>query len=205
MTAETVIRWLGGLLAYATLGAVLYGIWRGTQRQAGRTTGQMGRYLRSPWFYLVTSAIFFGIGYLGWIPLPLVIPTQVHAWALLLGALLYFPAMGLALWGRLALGRNYFVSTGFGAQLFANQQLVTGGAFAIVRHPMYAGLILAAFGSLLIYHTWTTVLFACFAPALLNRAHREEAALAAEFGEQWQVYCKRVPKWLPRLSRREKP
>lgn len=205
MMLETVIRWLGGLLAYATLGAILYGIWRGTQRQAGRTTGRMGRYLRSPWFYLVTSAIFFGVGYWGWSPLPLAIPTQVHTWALLLGALLYFPGMGLALWGRLALGRNYFVSTGFGAQLFDNQPLVTGGPFAIVRHPMYAGLILAALGSLLIYHTWTTLWFACFSPALLNRARREEATLAAEFGGQWQAYCKRVPMLLPRLSRREKP
>jgi protein-S-isoprenylcysteine O-methyltransferase Ste14 len=117
---------------------------------------------------------------------------------------MYFPGMGLALWGRLALGRNYFVSTGFGTQLFANQQLVTRRPFAIVRHPMYAGLILAAFGSLLIYHTWTTLLVACLSPALLNRARREEATLAAEFGEQWQTYCKRVPMLLPRLTRKEK-
>ena len=37
MTIETIIQWMGGLLAYATLGILLYGIWRGTQRQAGRT------------------------------------------------------------------------------------------------------------------------------------------------------------------------
>lgn len=205
MMAETVIRWLGGLLAYATLGAVLFGIWRGTQRQAGRTDGRMGGYLRSSWFYLVTSMIYFGISYLGWIPLPLIIPTQVHSASLVLGSLIYFTGMGLALWGRLALGRNYFVSTGFGAQLFVNQQLVTHGPFAIVRHPMYTGLIMAAFGSLLIYHTWTTLLFACFSPALLKRARREETTLAAEFGQEWQKYCKRVPMWIPRLSWRENP
>jgi protein-S-isoprenylcysteine O-methyltransferase Ste14 len=198
---ETIVRWLSGLLAYATLGAVFYGIWRGTQRQAGRITGQMGRYLRSPWFYLVTSAIYFGICFLGWIPLPLTVSQQAHIWALGIGALLYFPGMGLVLWARLVLGRNYFVSTGFGAQLFAGQQLVTNGPFAIVRHPMYTGIILAALGSLLIYHTWTTLLFACFAPALFFRARREEAALATEFGEQWQEYCRYVPGFLPRLRR----
>lgn len=199
---ESIIRWLGGLLAYATLGAVFYGIWRGTRRRAGRVTGQMGRYLRSPWFYLVTSVIYFGICFLGWIPLPLAISQQTHKWVLGIGALFYFPGMGLALWARLALGRNYFVSTGFGAQLFASQQLVTNGPFAIVRHPMYTGIVLAAFGSLFIYHTWTTVLFACFSPALFFRARREEAALAAEFGEQWQAYCQQVPVILPRLPRR---
>ncbi|MCU0486624.1 MAG: isoprenylcysteine carboxylmethyltransferase family protein [Anaerolineales bacterium] len=198
---ELLIRWLGGVLAYLTLGTVFYGIWRGTQRRAGRVTGQMGSYLHSPWFYLVTSAIFFGVSFLGWIPLPLSKPPQAQILAWFTGSLLYFPGMGLTLWGRLVLGKNYFVSTGLGAQLFANQQLVTQGPFALVRHPMYLGLILAAFGSLLIYHTWTTLLFACFAPALLKRARREEAALAAEFGAQWQEYCQRVPAFLPRLKK----
>jgi protein-S-isoprenylcysteine O-methyltransferase Ste14 len=198
-STESILRLLGGLLAYATLGMVFYGIWRGTRRQAGRVTGQMGHYLRSPWFYLVTSALYFGICFLGWIPLSLTIPPQAHNWMLAIGSLLYFPGMSLVLWSRLVLGRNYFVSTGFGAQLFASQQLVTNGPYAIVRHPMYAGIILSAFGSLLIYHTWTTLLFACFAPALFFRSRREEAALAAEFGEQWQDYCNHVPGFFPRF------
>jgi Cu+-exporting ATPase len=83
----------------------------------------------------------------------------------------------------------------------AGHQLVTQGPFAIVRHPMYSGIMLAALGSLLIYSTWTTLLFVCFAPLTIIRARREEAALAAEFGEQWQAYCKRVPAFVPRLKR----
>jgi protein-S-isoprenylcysteine O-methyltransferase Ste14 len=43
--------------------------------------------------------------------------------------------------------------------------------------------------------------FACFASLLTVRAGREEAALSAEFGEQWQEYCKRVPAFVPRLKR----
>jgi protein-S-isoprenylcysteine O-methyltransferase Ste14 len=199
---ESILRWLGGLLAYTTLAVLLYGIWRGTQRQAGRTTGRTGAWLRSGWFYLITSVIFFGVCFLGWKPLPLVVSPPVRAWMLAIGALLYFPGMLLALWARLTLGKNYFVSTGLGAQLFAGHQLVTGGPFAILRHPMYAGIILAAFGSLLIYITWTTLFLACFAPFITFRARREEPALAAEFGEQWQAYCKRVPMWLPRRIKR---
>ena len=202
---ESIIQWLGGLLAYIALAVMLYGVWRGTRRQAGRITGQMGGYLRSPWFYLVTSALFFGICYLGWVSLPLTNSLQNRAWMLVFGSLLYFPGMSLALWGRLALGKNYFVSTGFGAQLFAGQQLVTNGPFAIVRHPMYLGIILAALGSLLIYATWTTLLFACFAPLITFRARREEAVLAAEFSEQWQEYCQRVPAFLPRIRKERNP
>lgn len=198
---ESIVRWLGGLLGYATLGAVFYGIWRGTQRQVGRITGQMGHFLRSPWFYLVSAAVYFGICYIGWIPLPLTISPQARVWMLVFGSILYFPGMGFALWGRLSLGKNYFVSTGFGVQLFEGHQLISRGPFAVVRHPMYLGLMLAALGSLLIYVTWTTLLFACFAPLLIFRARREEATLAAEFGEQWQEYCQRVPALLPRFRK----
>ncbi len=200
-SVETMIRWLGGLLAYLTLAILLYGVWRGTQRQAGRTTGRTAAWLSSPVFYFAASALFFGIAWLGWIPLSLTISPQIRAWMLALGSLVYFPGMALLIWGRLALGKNYFVSTGLGAQLFKDQALVTSGPYAIVRHPMYAGLMLAAWGSLLIYATWTTVYFAVFVPAMLLRARREEQALAAEFGAQWSEYCKQVPMFVPRFKR----
>ena len=40
--AETLLRGLGGLLAYAGLAVVFYGIWRGTRRAPGRTSGRAG-------------------------------------------------------------------------------------------------------------------------------------------------------------------
>jgi protein-S-isoprenylcysteine O-methyltransferase Ste14 len=203
MALESVVRWLGGSFAYSTLALVLYGVWRGTQRKAGRTIGRTGYFLRSFWFYLISAALFFSISYFGWSALPWGIPQPARFWLLMVGALLYFPGMMFTLWGRLALGKNYFVSTGLGAQLFENHQLITTGPFAIVRHPMYAGLIVASIGALLIYMTWTTVYFALFAPLTLFRAKREEHALAEEFGDQWVDYCRRVPMILPRL-RKEK-
>jgi protein-S-isoprenylcysteine O-methyltransferase Ste14 len=190
---------MGGLLAYITLGILLFGIWRGMQRPAGLTTGRTSNWLRSPWFYLAATVLFLGICHLGWRPLPQTFSATSRAWMLGLGCLLYFPGMSFVLWGRLTLGNNYFISTRFGAQLFAGHQLVTSGPFAIVRHPMYTGLFLAALGSLLIYPTWTTLLFAGCAPLIIGRARREEEVLRAEFGEQWQEYCKRVPAFFPRL------
>ena len=199
MNLETIIRSLGGLTTFSTLVILFYGIWRGTQQKAGRTTGKAGPLLRSSLFYFLASVFFFGLAYMGWIPLPWQISPQVRVWMLTCGALLYFPGMMFLLWGRLTLGKYYFVSTGFGVQLFANHQLITKGPFAIVRHPMYVGLAFSAWGALLIYFTWTTVYFAIFAPMLAFRAHREEQALSAEFGEQWKEYCKHVPAFILRL------
>ena len=195
---DVIVRWTGGLFSILTLGIVLYGIWRGTQRQAGRILGFNVGWLRSTWFYLFSTAVFLGLSYLGWIPLPWVVSPIIRSLMLSIGALLYFPGLSLVLWGRLALGKNYFVSTALGAQLFAGHQLVTKGPFSIMRHPMYTGLILAALGSLLIYSTWTTLVFSCFAPLITIRAWREELALAEEFGKEWQEYKKHVHAFFPR-------
>ena len=198
MTLERIIQWLGGLLAFSVLGVLLYSIWRGSQRQAGRTSGRTSM-LRSPVFYFGMSAFFFGLAWLGWIPLPMSFSPPIRTAMLTLGCLLYFPGLLFVLWSRLELGKNYFVSSSLGAQLFADQQLVTSGPYAIVRHPMYLGLMCAAWGALLIYATWTMVYLAVVAPFLMKRAGREEQVLAAEFGEAWTEYCKRVPAFFPRF------
>lgn len=199
---QSVIQCLGGLLAYSALAVVLFGVWRGTQQQTGRTVGLAGRWLRSWWFYLASSLLFFGLACLGWKPLPLTFHPSIQIVLLILGTLLYFPGMLVLLWARLTLGKNYFVSTGFGAQLFKDHQLITSGPYAFIRHPMYAGLILASVGALLVYMTWTTVYFVLFAPLTLVRARREEQALSAEFGEPWQEYCRRVPMLIPHPRKR---
>jgi protein-S-isoprenylcysteine O-methyltransferase Ste14 len=54
---------------------------------------------------------------------------------------------------------------------------------------------------MLLYQTWTALAYALFAPFILFRARREEQALAAEFGGEWQEYCRRVPAFFPRLRK----
>ncbi len=205
MIVEEAIKWLADALAYATLAVIFYGIWRGTRRRAGRMSGPRARWLAVPWFYLVTTLLFFGLCYWGWRPLPFPLHGAVQGWLFAAGSLLFFPGMLLALWGRLELGRNYFASTALAVRLFEDHQLVVTGPFAIVRHPMYLGLMLAAVGSLPMYYTWTTLLFALFAPLLLLRAQAEERVLAVEFRDAWWAYCARVPMLLPRLSQPKIP
>jgi protein-S-isoprenylcysteine O-methyltransferase Ste14 len=196
---EAGARWAGGLLTLATLSLIFHGIWRGTGRPAGTGVGWSVGLLRSPLFYLLASSLFFGVCVLLWRPIPVSLSAPGRLAALIFGSLLFFPDLGLAVWGRLALGRMYFVSTGMGAQLFADHRLVTHGPYAIVRHPMYVGLSVAMLGGLLLYQTWTWVALLLLPLGLWRRAGREEQALAAGFGEAWQAYCRRVPAFVPRL------
>lgn len=199
---ERLLRWAGGFAVLVALGVIFYGLGRGLRRTFGQASGSVPGLLHSPVFYILASLIYFGLCYLLWKPLPLALSPPVHALALVCGALLFFPGLGLVLWGRLALGREYFVSTTAGAQLYADHRLVTGGPYALVRHPMYLGILLAGLGGILIYNTWTWVFVALHFLGLTLRARREEQVLAQAFGEAWREYCQRVPAFLPRLTKR---
>lgn len=199
--AEERLRQVGIAALLGTLATLLWGIWRGTRRPAGYSSGRETGVLRTVAFYALASTGYFACCYRLWRPLPLVLSRPWRALALILGSLLYFPGLALVLWGRLTLAQMYNVSSTFGAQLYADQQLITHGPFALVRHPMYFGILLTTIGGILIYRTWTFLVLLLQLPVLVVRARWEEQALAAEFGAQWAAYRRRVPAWVPRSSR----
>lgn len=139
---------------------------------------------------LVACVLFAYLGYLLWIPLPIVISSQV-SWALqLVGLVLFLAGWLLALWARWALGSMYGVSTSFAAPLQVQHRLIQRGPYALVRHPMYLGYWLLLAGVTLIYRTWTPLLlFVMCLASFYRRARREEKALAERFGEEWQAYA----------------
>ena len=204
MTRDTIeqwVRWIGAADTLVTLAVVLLGLARSLTRPRGRAIGRANQMLRLP-TYILISIGYFGLWYVLWKPIPIVLSPAARIAALGLGALLLFPGLGLVLWGRLVLGKMYNVSSALGAQLYADQRLITHGPYAIVRNPMYVGIIAATLGGLLIYRTWSLV-FALTFFGLVIRARREEQVLAAEFGQQWADYCQRVPGWIPRFWKRE--
>jgi protein-S-isoprenylcysteine O-methyltransferase Ste14 len=137
-----------------------------------------------------------------WRPIRPSLPERVRLFCLALGSLLYFPGVGLMLWGRITLGKMHNVSSAAGAQLYANHRLITAGPFGLIRHPMYVGGIMAEAGGLLLYRTWATALITLNALSLPLRARREEELLAARFGTEWEEYTRDVPAWIPRIGRR---
>ncbi len=118
--------------------------------------------------------------------------------------MLYFLGLASYLWGAKTLGAMYKPSSAFGVQLNVEHKLITYGPFALVRHPLYLGLQVVAIGGLLVYRNWTFVSIAGNFLALFIRARREEQALAAEFGKEWEMYASQVPAWIPRFRHKGK-
>jgi len=200
--AERLVRAIG---AVAGLGTLMYAIVE-VLRSLGRPTGREERgarfALRIP-IILFGTFLFLVIGALLWRPLPIADRTWSAA-ILLLGSLSFFGGLILYLWGMRTLGQMFGPSTGFAVRLQVEHRLIISGPYAYVRHPMYLAVIAAAIGSLLLYRTWATLLFAIGMFGLSIRARREETVLEKEFGTIWQAYASRVPQWLPRLRPRRK-
>ena len=196
--ALNLIRILATALGAAAIGAPLLVAMRNARRTPGRSSGS-GRAARSWPGMLLISACLVTLGVILWKPLPLPFPKWLDLALALLGAIFYFPGVGVYWWGLITLGPQYGVSSALGAELYGDHRLITVGPFAFVRHPMYAGVLLAALGALLIFKTWGMALFAPMSLVVIARAAREEVLLAEEFGEAWQAYAARVPKWFPHL------
>lgn len=196
--------WVGELGAVAIIGAlviIMTGIFRGLNRFKGEGTPASAGLLLQPLFYILSGIVFFALCWWIWLPLPIANTTWLRVVGLVIGAPVLFGGVGLIVWSRLTLGKDYFVSTGREAQLFAGHRLVTAGPYAVIRHPMYTGILLVGLGGTLLYRTWTMVFVAMMFFGLMIRAKREDEALAQRFGEEWLRYRRAVPTWLPRIRK----
>ena len=100
-----------------------------------------------------------------------------------------------AAWAMWSLGKSYGIRT----DIFEGHRLVTSGPYAIVRHPMYLGIVLYHLGATLVLQS--PVLLALTAlvivPYTAIRIAYEERALRVAFGERYAAYQAHVPALLP--------
>jgi protein-S-isoprenylcysteine O-methyltransferase Ste14 len=195
---EQLTRFLAILLGVIVLITPLRLLIRLSRRPKGRATGKAAG--TRNWFGVLLMTIgFVAVGFLLWKPIPLPVSDSILLLITLVGAVFYFPGVSLYLWGLAFLRTQFGVSGLLGAELYQGHQLTKSGPFALIRHPMYAGVLLAAIGALLIFRTWAMLLFMPMSLVVVGRAEREEKLLEAEFGEQWESYASKVPKWFPKL------
>ena len=75
--------------------------------------------------------------------------------------------------------------------------LVTTGAFAFSRNPIYIAFGLILLGIFLIFSNWILLLYLVLGIWLFNRqVLREEDSLKKIYGEEYLEYCKKVRRYL---------
>ncbi|MDE2493274.1 MAG: isoprenylcysteine carboxylmethyltransferase family protein [Alphaproteobacteria bacterium] len=111
----------------------------------------------------------------------------------LAGVVLCAFGVGLAIVARTYLGRNW----GMPMSRKENPELVTNGPYAVVRHPIYTGILLAMLGSAMGDGVFWLVPFVLGGAYFLYSARREEKLMIAQFPERYPAYKKRTKMLLP--------
>ncbi|NJN83283.1 MAG: isoprenylcysteine carboxylmethyltransferase family protein [Caldilineaceae bacterium] len=108
--------------------------------------------------------------------------------------LLELGGMLLGLWAILAMGPGNFNVT---PEVRVDGRFIAKGPYRLIRHPMYAALLLVA-GALVFNHfTWfRLVVWIILAADLLLKLHYEESLLRVRFGE-YPAYAQRSWRLVP--------
>jgi protein-S-isoprenylcysteine O-methyltransferase Ste14 len=109
------------------------------------------------------------------------------------GVLLCAAGVGLAVLGRVYLGRNW----GLPGSRKENPELVTNGPYQYVRHPIYGGIMLAMLGTAIGASAFWVVPLVLFSGYFVYSARCEEKIMIAQFPEQYPAYMQRTRMLLP--------
>jgi|SRR5665213_2631517 len=177
-------------LAISVCWIVFLIVWAVTSLQA-KTTVRRGFNRSSVYWRLGVFVVAFALAQAmarGWLPMA-IFPYGVQ----LVGLVLTILGIGFAVWARLTLGSNW----GMPMTLRENPELVTGGPYAVVRHPIYTGIIFGLFGTALAIGVWWFfILLIAFAYFAIS-ARQEERDMSERFPEAYPDYRTRTKMLIP--------
>jgi len=115
-------------------------------------------------------------------------------WCFWSGAAITAGGLLFAVWARRHLGENWSQAV----TLKADHELITSGPYALVRHPIYTGLLLAFLGCAVARGEWRGFLAVVLVfAALWHKLKLEEKWMRAHFGEAYASYSRRVAALVP--------
>ena len=128
------------------------------------------------------------------------VPGQVSLVLQILGVVVFTLGVAISLWCAWD-----FAMKGKGTPLpiDAPRALVVKGLYRYMRNPMYVGVALLIFGQAVYYYSRSVAFYGCAVLAGFTVFVRlyEEPHLRQVFGRQYEDYCRKVPRWLPRFRR----
>jgi protein-S-isoprenylcysteine O-methyltransferase Ste14 len=133
---------------------------------------------------------FPGLGY-GWLGLQVVPRSEA---LFVSGAALLLVGIGFAIWARVHLGQYWSGHV----TLKPGHRLIRSGPYAIVRHPIYTGILLAMVGTAIAVDRYQAVLALIIATeAFVRKLRLEERWLTEEFGAEYEAYRRDVKALVP--------
>lgn len=102
--------------------------------------------------------------------------------------------IGFAIWARVHLGTMWSSTV----TLKSEHKLIQSGPYALVRHPIYTGVLVALVGTAVTIGTLQAFLsLPMFAFSLILKLSQEEQLMAATFGTEHAAYRRRVKRLIP--------
>jgi len=118
------------------------------------------------------------------------------SWPRLVAVVIAGPLGVILMWKAVShLGRQFRINAG----LYEDHELVRTGPYVIVRHPIYASmlLMLVATAMLVTRPPWMAVAFGLFLIGTEIRVRTEDGLLKSRFGGQFDEYRHRVSAYIP--------
>jgi len=121
-----------------------------------------------------------------------VIPhMEVIAWA---GAVLCVAGLGFCIWARVTLGRNWSGAV----TLKEGHELIERGAYRLVRHPIYTGLIAMFLATVIVLrHVGGIIGLVLVSISFWIKLRDEERVMLKQFPDQYAAYQQRVKRIIP--------
>jgi protein-S-isoprenylcysteine O-methyltransferase Ste14 len=186
-------KYLGALTIVLLLGMVLTRVF--LLRRQGVQAMRFGETHRSDfllppfaffYFYVIFAAAF------GWpsVTRQEFFHSETMAWT---GVLVCAAALLLVLWSLASFRRSFRI----GIDTERPDSLVTDGAFAVSRNPIYVAFIMMTIGQFLIFPNVVLLIYIGGAAAVIHhQIRREEEFLRGHYGEAYAAYCARVRRYL---------
>ncbi len=117
-------------------------------------------------------------------------------WPFWLGAAVTIAGLLFAIWARDHLGRNWSSSV----TIKQGHELITTGPYAVVRHPIYTGILTGFLGmAIAISQVRGFLVFVLIFFVLWLKLRMEEEWMRSQFGETYAAYARRTAALVPYL------
>jgi protein-S-isoprenylcysteine O-methyltransferase Ste14 len=118
----------------------------------------------------------------------------VGFWPFWLGAAVTVAGILFAVWAREHLGSNWSRSV----TIKQDHELIRSGPYAVVRHPIYTGILTGFFGmAIAISQVRGLIVFVLIFVALWMKLRMEEQWMRSQFGETYESYAQETAALVP--------